>query len=333
MPKLHSINLLATRAFDIEFGDLKKALSVLGYKTKFVDLGCQATVEPDVELELSCLTELQNSLREGAVITVPSFLEATVRFYQLALTESNIQGVFVPPTTSGAMFQCMVKHIDSYLPKVDMADDTPWNTKEMFPALITEASIILAARTLSIPVFGSCHGAQLLWYMHGGELYSLPQYTTTEEREFNMSSGMLLNPGHASDGIYHSEHDTAYQDEDGYESDPDEEPNKDYNHNLLMITTKSKWRQFNAKMHPNMQKGRLGFFPSENVFCREEDDWLPELEKEQVVARSFTFPGLIATQWHPHKSLATKSAIRYLHLFARACSSYQPEPHVSPTHP
>ncbi len=141
-----------------------------------------------------------------------------------------------------------------------------------------------------------------------------------------MTSGMLVNPHHAHDGIYRTEHDTVFKEEEGYESDPDEEPHKDYNHNLLMVTTKKKWQQFNAKMHPNMRKGRINFFPSEGAFCREEDEWLPELDENHVVARSFTFPGLIATQWHPHKSLITKSAIRYLHLFARACLHARPEP-------
>jgi hypothetical protein len=136
-----------------------------------------------------------------------------------------------------------------------------------------------------------------------------------------MTSGMLMNPSHVEKGVYSTTLKIAYQEEADYESDSEEEPKKDYNHNLLMVTDEKNWAQFNAKKHPNMHKGNQFFVPFDDPDEYEEED-LPKLKEGQFVARSFEYPGFTATQWHPHKDIDTKSALRYLGRFAKQCERY-----------
>lgn len=320
-PPKRQLNVIVTRKLDTAFGDFNEAMRVLGYDLTIIKISLEEEIED--ALDVSCFKTLRHTLSEGKVSKVPDFLEGSVKYYKNALKENAVGGVFIPPSMSGVMFDCMIKHIETYFPRVEAADSRPWSRREAIPTLIQEASIILAAIQLGIPVFGSCHGAQLLWYMHGGDLYSLPKYTTIDEDEFNMTSGMLLNPHHRETVHYDTKYEIKRHLEDGYESDPEELSQNDYNHNLLMVTTKKEWPKFHAKPHPSMHKEIGFFFPSHEYFSEEYEDGPPCLPKDHIVARSFTFPGCTATQWHPHKSLQTKSGNHYLHLFGQQCEAYQ----------
>lgn len=317
-----SLNIIITREFNPKFGNFFKAMSALSYEIKAVDIDYDIEFDLDEGEEVTSFTSLANTLSEGKLKYVPDFLAPHVSFYEQALHANKVDGVFIPPSMSGVMFECMFSHIHSVFDPVKGADDRLWYDSSPYVELLKEASIVLAARKLGIPVFGSCHGAQLLWYMHGGELYSLPKYTTIDTEEFNMTAGMLMNPGHTEAGIYTFKEDTETKQPDGYESDQDEIEQNDYNHNLLMVTTKKNWPKFNAKPHPNMKQSRPSFFPHHDYFT-DFEGLAPRLEDDQIVARSFTFSGCIATQWHPHKSLQTKSARHYLHQFGQQCLDYQ----------
>jgi hypothetical protein len=318
------VTLLITREVNPKFGDIRKAMSSLGYEIQTGNIQHEIAVTLEEEEKVTCFTELKGTLLNGELSSIPDFLSEHVAFYEKALRESHISGVFIPPSTKGVMFNCMVTPIQSMFEAIVPPDDKLSYDISPYTDLIKEASIILAARKLKLPVFGSCHGAQLLWYMHGGELYSMPKYTSSEGNPFMMSEGMLLNPGHTDAGVYQPTASTQYEEQDGYESDDEEISANDYNHNLLMVTSKDAFPKFNAKKHPCMLKGRDQFFPQHRLFST-LPRFKPSIWPEQVVVRSFTFPGCIATQWHPHKSLHTKSAIHYLHLFGQQCLAYTPQ--------
>lgn len=319
---LTKVNILNSRDVIPLYGDLPTAMAKLGYQVNTIEIPyeAKASLEDNKQEKIDRLSLLHHSLKDGFVKHVPDFLDELVKYYKQALVEHEVHGIFIPPTGCGVLFSSMVKHLDSGYSSMQTAErGYDELVEEKYNKLLKEVSIILAARVLNIPVLGSCHGAQLLWYMHGGELYSLPRYSNYKPEQFYIQHGEIKNPNH----IYRSRFETILQtspiEEDGYESDPDEEETKDYDHNLLMIGSQKQMDAYHAKPHPLMLIDSFFSLPKHHVVPARE----AELPPGQIVAKSFEHPGCIALQWHPHRDINSKSAIHYLHQFGRQCADYK----------
>lgn len=321
------LNILSTRELNTNFGDLKEAMGVIGYEVHYVDSDyrVEENLSDNKDVKLEALKQLQYTLKDGRTSKIPPLLKPHVSFYLSALRDQNIQGIFSPPTLNGVLFNSMLTHLASPYEQEETADDDRLDEmNDKYNTLIREASIFLAARQLKIPVFGSCHGAQLLWYMHGGDLYSIPAYSIDEGKEHTdpiIQDGSIMNSLHEDYCDYDIASLEDYVVEADYESDPEEEAVKDYEHNLMMAVSKEKWPSFNAKTHPIMDSIDTYFTlvpdsPDETAGLK------PTLLDNAIIARSFEFPGCIATQWHPHAYVDTKSSIRYLREFGSQCLDY-----------
>lgn len=321
----HKIALMSTRTLNSDFGDLKKAMGPLGFEIDYIDNQYQFEVHFAVETnaKIAALNTLQHTLYAGRTVSVPPFLIEHVKFYQHALLSSGVDGVFSPPTESGVLFNSMLTHLSSDYPKEKTADDAPLNEQEeKYIALIKEVSIILAARSLEIPVFGSCHGAQLLWYMHGGDLYSIPDYSIDHKEGFSILEGSIMNTNHLAECDYSLMPDRSLEIASNYESETEEEDDKDYEHNLIMSTNDKNWPSFHAKQHPIMKNVHHFLSPIDDGYTDMQLKG-PRFPDYQQIAKSFEFPGCIATQWHPHAYIDTNASVRYLTEFGKQCLDYQ----------
>lgn len=315
-PKIQ-LNILNSRRPISEYGSLSEAMGALGYEINSINISYSVLLsDSSLTEKIAALKQLAHSLQEGKVHHIPDFLAKHVKQLSTELLRLNVHGIFVPPTGMGSLFSSMVKHLESDKPKTRLADDSEHFSSEIaLVVLIQEVSIILAARQLSIPVLGSCHGAQLLWYMHGGELYSLPTFTYQVSGEFSLHYGEICNPKHLTDNQFETSLKRTFSPEIDYESDDEEEDDKDYDHNLIMVGFKEKWGSYQAKEHPVVYRNSIFSDPVD-----ESDLRLPE---GTTIAKSFEHPGCIGLQWHPHRNIDTKSSIHYLHQFGQQCARYK----------
>ncbi|MDI1353113.1 MAG: hypothetical protein PSV35_10180 [bacterium] len=277
-----SIHFLITRPECKDWSGLQQSLGTATahqFKKNFQkSKGIKIISKLNISLEIQALLNL---IKVSDIAKVKSAfvsykhvpLEMTIIIKYLRKVLRPINGVIIPPSGTPLPSQFLKENNAKSLPAGEEDCVNPH-----YQDLILELCIAIAAHQLKIPIAGFCHGAQMLWFLSGGDLTRLPRINTLEDNPFYQLKEHTidgLRQGFFVDYGFTKKNSNLPRDatlDAGYETDDNLEESYqryDFEHSIIMIP--------HSDMEPLLRKSATSHFI--HKLCKTEFKTIASINK------------------------------------------------------